>query len=86
MLGGVGLPHTAPVVHASLAVLTSTLLARHCFTLTDFLKGVALPSMMEAWNSGEGNPEAEPGARLTCHLLLRIFKVDFRERILFNVN
>lgn len=24
--------------------------------------------------TGEGNPDAEPGARLTCHLLLRIFK------------
>ncbi|XP_069936794.1 mediator of RNA polymerase II transcription subunit 12-like protein, partial [Cherax quadricarinatus] len=67
-------PHSTPTIHSSLAVFTAILIARHCFTLPDFLKCVVLPSLMAAWNSGEGNPEAEPGARLTCHLLLRIFK------------
>ena len=33
--------------------------------------GLLLSSM---WFTGDGNPEAEPGARLTCHLLLRILK------------
>ncbi|CAL4069283.1 unnamed protein product, partial [Meganyctiphanes norvegica] len=76
VLNQVGLrdPHSTPTIHNSLAVFTAILIARHCFTLPDFLKHVVLPSLVKAWNSGEGNPDAEPGARLTCHLLLRIFK------------
>ena len=55
MLGQVGLrdPHAAPTIHSSLAVFTAILIARHCFTLPEFLKCVALPSLVEAWNSGK---------------------------------
>lgn len=55
VLGQVGLrdPHSAPTIHSSLAVFTAILIARHCFTLPDFLKNVVLPSLMEAWNSGK---------------------------------
>ena len=55
VLGQVGLrdPHSTPTIHSSLAVFTAILIARHCFTLPDFLKCVALPSLMEAWNTGK---------------------------------
>ena len=55
VLGQVGLrdPHSTPTIHSSLAVFTAIVIARHCFTLPDFLKCVALPSLMEAWNTGK---------------------------------
>ncbi|XP_076043982.1 mediator complex subunit kohtalo isoform X2 [Oratosquilla oratoria] len=76
VLGQVDLrdPHNCHTIHNSLAVFTSILIARHCFTLRDFVRHVVVPSLIAAWSKGKGNPEAEPGARLTCHLLLRIFK------------
>ena len=52
--------------------------ARHCFSLEDFLVHIALPSLVKACNEGRGDAdtEAEAGARLTCHLLLRLFKTS----------
>ncbi|RXG58705.1 Mediator of RNA polymerase II transcription subunit 12 [Armadillidium vulgare] len=67
-------PRSSPTIHSSLSVFTAILIARHCFTLANFLNHVVFQSLKAAWNSGIGNPDAEPGARLTCHLLLRIFK------------
>lgn len=65
-------------VHNSLALFTSILVARHCFSLEDFVVHVALPSLLTVSNEGHGaadtDPEAEASARLTCHLLLRLFK------------
>ncbi|KAG8221965.1 hypothetical protein J437_LFUL007806 [Ladona fulva] len=62
-------------IHNSLAVFTSILIARHCFSLEDFVVHVALPSLVRAGNEGRGDAdsEAEAGARLACHLLLRLF-------------
>ncbi|XP_046392614.1 mediator of RNA polymerase II transcription subunit 12-like protein isoform X2 [Ischnura elegans] len=62
-------------IHNSLAVFTSILIARHCFSLEDFVVHVALPSLVRAGNEGRGeaDSEAEAGARLACHLLLRLF-------------
>ncbi|XP_012937095.1 mediator of RNA polymerase II transcription subunit 12-like protein [Aplysia californica] len=63
-------------IHDSLAVFTAMLIARHCFSLQDFVYHVALPSLM-AVCCPEGDAEAEPGARLSCHLLLRLFKPSY---------
>ena len=62
-----------------MAVLFSVLLARHCFGLQDFLLYVGVPSLVKIWNEGgrsDTDPEAEAGARLTCHLVLRLFKTS----------
>ncbi|CAH1781069.1 unnamed protein product [Owenia fusiformis] len=61
-------------IHDSLAVFTAILVARHCFSLHDFVYHVALPSLLSAIPTGGGDRDAETGARLTCHLLLRLFK------------
>ncbi|XP_073983833.1 mediator complex subunit kohtalo isoform X3 [Rhodnius prolixus] len=65
-------------IHNSLAVFTSILVARHCFSLEDFVAHVALPSLLTVYNEGRGDADgdAEAGARLTCHLLLRLFKTS----------
>lgn len=56
-------------------VLSFFFAARHCFTLEKFVFYVALPALVNACNGGrEITPEAEAGARLSCHLLLRLFK------------
>ncbi|KAL3848034.1 hypothetical protein ACJMK2_018917 [Sinanodonta woodiana] len=63
-------------IHDSLAVFVSILIARHCFSLQDFIQHVALPSLMAPAAFAEhGDQDAEPGARLTCHLLLCLFKI-----------
>lgn len=62
-------------IHNALAVFTCILVARHCFSLENFVVHVALPSLVAAFKGGrEISSEAEAGARLTCHLLLRLFK------------
>ncbi|XP_064639525.1 mediator of RNA polymerase II transcription subunit 12-like protein isoform X2 [Lineus longissimus] len=63
-------------IHDSLAVFTAILIARHCFSLQDLVVHVALHSLLAACPSAGGDQDAEPGARLTCHLLLRLFKTD----------
>lgn len=62
-------------IHNSLAVFTCVLVARHCFTLEKFVFYV-LPALvnLHACSNREITPEAEAGARLLCHLLLRLFK------------
>ena len=62
-------------IHDNLAVFTSILIARRCFSLKDFILQVAVPSLL-APSSSEGADDAEPGARLTCHLLLCLFKTS----------
>ena len=62
-----------------MAVLFSVLLVRHCFGFQDFLLYVGVPSLVKIWNEGgrsDTDPEAEAGARLTCHLVLRLFKTS----------
>ncbi|XP_076454432.1 mediator of RNA polymerase II transcription subunit 12-like protein [Babylonia areolata] len=61
-------------IHDSIAVFTAILVARHCFTLQDFIIHIALPSLVAACPRAGGDQDAEPGARLSCHLLLRLFK------------
>lgn len=42
--------------------------------MENFLKHVALPSLVKCNSGREMSPETEAGARLSCHLLLRLFK------------
>ncbi|CAH0406083.1 unnamed protein product [Chilo suppressalis] len=79
--------------HDALAVFTCILVARHCFSLEDFVRHAALPSLVKACGGAgvSGNPANAPspdtGARLTCHLLLRLFKtVDTPQPGLYSVS
>ncbi|KAJ8310216.1 hypothetical protein KUTeg_012081 [Tegillarca granosa] len=63
-------------IHDSLAVFTAILIARHCFSLQDLVVHVVLPSLLAARPTASGDTDAEPGARLTCHILLRLFKTS----------
>ncbi|XP_069105326.1 mediator of RNA polymerase II transcription subunit 12-like protein isoform X3 [Argopecten irradians] len=63
-------------IHDSLAVFTAILIARHCFSLQDLVVHVVLPSLLAAKPSASGDQDAEPGARLTCHILLKLFKTS----------
>nr|CAB3263723.1 mediator of RNA polymerase II transcription subunit 12-like protein [Phallusia mammillata] len=59
-----------------LALLTAVLIARGCLSLEDVIQHVAIPSLLAACNnkSGAGLSNPNTGARLTCHLLLQLFK------------
>ncbi|KAM4693939.1 mediator of RNA polymerase II transcription subunit 12-like protein isoform 2-T2 [Discoglossus pictus] len=57
--------------HDSLASFIAILIARHCFSLEDVVQHVALPSLLAA---ACGDPDAEPGARMTCRLLLHLLR------------
>ncbi|KPJ13735.1 Mediator of RNA polymerase II transcription subunit 12 [Papilio machaon] len=78
--------------HDALAVFTCILVARHCFSLEDFVRHAALPSLVKACGGGGANnppnaPSPETSARLTCHLLLRLFKtVDTPQPGLYSVS
>lgn len=61
-------------IHNALAVFTCILIARHCFSLEDFVAKVALPSLLKVKLLDNGGGAAEGGMRLTCHLLLRLFR------------
>ncbi|XP_063430577.1 mediator of RNA polymerase II transcription subunit 12-like protein isoform X5 [Mytilus trossulus] len=62
-------------IHNNLAVFTTILVARHCFSLQDLVIHVILPSLL-AVKTASGDQDAEPGARLTCQILLRLFKTS----------
>ncbi|XP_046669089.1 mediator of RNA polymerase II transcription subunit 12 isoform X4 [Homalodisca vitripennis] len=75
-------------IHNSLAVFTSILIARHCFSLEDFVVHIALPSLLTLCKEGRGDADVdtEAGARLTCHLLLRLFKtIEVPQPALYSV-
>ncbi|XP_075426563.1 mediator of RNA polymerase II transcription subunit 12-like protein isoform X3 [Ascaphus truei] len=57
--------------HDSLATFIAILIARQCFSLEDVVQHVALPSLLAA---ACGDPDAEPGARMTCRLLLHLLR------------
>ncbi|XP_062901407.1 mediator of RNA polymerase II transcription subunit 12-like protein isoform X1 [Mobula hypostoma] len=57
--------------HDSLATFIAILIARQCFPLEDMVQHVALPSLLAA---ACGDPDAEAGARMTCRLLLHLFR------------
>ncbi|XP_045472646.1 mediator of RNA polymerase II transcription subunit 12 isoform X2 [Harmonia axyridis] len=61
-------------IHNALAIFTCILIARHCFSLEDFVGRVALPSLLKVKSLDNGGGVAEGGMRLTCHLLLRLFR------------
>lgn len=65
-------------IHNSIAVFTCILVARHCFSLESFVGWVALPPLVQYVKDGlvDLSPDAEAGPRLSCHLLLRLFKTS----------
>ncbi|XP_057325001.1 mediator of RNA polymerase II transcription subunit 12 [Microplitis mediator] len=76
-------------IHNSLAVFTSIMIARHCFSLEDFVRLIALPSLGNVCNAnrGDSDAEAESRGRLTSHLLLRLFKtVECPQPALYSVS
>ncbi|CAG5095064.1 Similar to kto: Mediator of RNA polymerase II transcription subunit 12 (Drosophila melanogaster) [Cotesia congregata] len=76
-------------IHNPLAVFTSIMIARHCLSLEDFVRLIALPSLVHACNPsrGDSDTEAESRGRLTSHLLLRLFKtVECPQPALYSVS
>ncbi|XP_028966939.1 mediator of RNA polymerase II transcription subunit 12-like protein [Galendromus occidentalis] len=75
MLSKINLSDTS--IHDNIAVFASILVARRCFSLQDFVVHVAIPSLLAASpvsSAAHGDENSEKGARLTCHLLLRLFR------------
>lgn len=66
-------------VYNSVAIFACILVARHCFSLEDFVAHVALPSLLTitAFNTDNITSEVEASARLTCHILLRCVNIIF---------
>lgn len=73
-------------IHNSIAIFTCILVARHCFSLESFCQ-VSLPALVRHLDLGETckgshvelTADAEAGARLSCHLLLRfVFLLIFK--------
>uniref|UniRef100_A0A4W3IA15 Mediator complex subunit 12 n=1 Tax=Callorhinchus milii TaxID=7868 RepID=A0A4W3IA15_CALMI len=57
--------------HDSLATFIAILIARQCLLLEDLIRCVAIPSLLNAACSEQ---DSEPGARLTCRILLHLFR------------
>ncbi|XP_076812114.1 mediator of RNA polymerase II transcription subunit 12-like protein [Clavelina lepadiformis] len=55
-----------------LALFTAVLIARGCLSFSDVIKHVAIPSLLRRCQSNAST--LDTGARLTCHLLLQLFK------------
>lgn len=61
-------------LHNRLAVLTCILVARHCFTLETFVIRIALRALGNVYSGKEMTQHSEAMARLSCHLLLKLFQ------------
>lgn len=74
--------------HNSLAVFICILVARHCFSLEEFVQTFALPTLATAYPvGGEITADAEAAARLTCHLLLKLLKtIEIPQPSLYSVS
>uniref|UniRef100_A0A8C2CKB2 Mediator complex subunit 12 n=1 Tax=Cyprinus carpio TaxID=7962 RepID=A0A8C2CKB2_CYPCA len=57
--------------HDSLATFVAILIARQCLLLEDLVRCVAIPSLLNAACSEQ---DSESGARLTCRILLHLFR------------
>ncbi|XP_069603385.1 mediator of RNA polymerase II transcription subunit 12 isoform X3 [Ranitomeya imitator] len=57
--------------HDSLATFVAILVARQCFPLEDLIRCAAIPSLLTAACSEQ---DSESGARLTCRILLHLFR------------
>uniref|UniRef100_A0A3B4Z6C5 Mediator complex subunit 12 n=1 Tax=Stegastes partitus TaxID=144197 RepID=A0A3B4Z6C5_9TELE len=64
--------------HDSLATFVAILIARQCLLLEDLVRCVAIPSLLNAACSEQ---DSEPGARLTCRVLLHLFKTPQRNPV-----
>uniref|UniRef100_H2L5A8 Mediator complex subunit 12 n=1 Tax=Oryzias latipes TaxID=8090 RepID=H2L5A8_ORYLA len=65
-------------LHDSLATFVAILIARQCLLLEDLVRCVAIPSLLNAACSEQ---DSEPGARLTCRILLHLFKTPQRNPV-----
>lgn len=64
-------------IYNRLGIFYCILSARQCFHVEAFVLRVAIPSLMRPWDELKVGPvlnESEIGARLSCHLLLKLFK------------
>uniref|UniRef100_A0A8C1JCM3 Mediator complex subunit 12 n=1 Tax=Cyprinus carpio TaxID=7962 RepID=A0A8C1JCM3_CYPCA len=61
--------------HDSLATFVAILIARQCLLLEDLVRCVAIPSLLNAACSEQ---DSESGARLTCRILLHLFRTPQR--------
>uniref|UniRef100_A0A8C7I9J1 Mediator complex subunit 12 n=1 Tax=Oncorhynchus kisutch TaxID=8019 RepID=A0A8C7I9J1_ONCKI len=66
--------------HDSLATFVAILIARQCLLLEDLVRCVAIPSLLNAACSEQ---DSEPGARLTCRILLHLFKTPQHKMLYF---
>ncbi|KAG5680297.1 hypothetical protein PVAND_009814 [Polypedilum vanderplanki] len=74
-------------IYNSIAVFTCILIARHCFSLVDFVALVALPALLLSCRSEAIMNEAEASARLTCHILLRLFQaIEYPQASMYSVS
>uniref|UniRef100_A0A3P9HYA9 Mediator complex subunit 12 n=1 Tax=Oryzias latipes TaxID=8090 RepID=A0A3P9HYA9_ORYLA len=64
-------------LHDSLATFVAILIARQCLLLEDLVRCVAIPSLLNACSE----QDSEPGARLTCRILLHLFKTPQRNPV-----
>lgn len=64
-------------IYNRLSIFVSILTARHIFPLQSFFINVAIPPLLKAWEDmkeGQSIREVETCARLSCHLILKLFK------------
>lgn len=61
--------------------------ARQCFSLVDFVALVALPALLLSCRNETLTNEAEASARLTCHILLRLFQaIEYPQASMYSVS
>ncbi len=74
-------------IYNSVALFTCILVARHCFLLQEFVANVALPTLLTAYNAEAITNEIEASSRLTCHILLKLFKaVEYPQPGMYSVS
>ena len=64
-------------IYNRLGIFASILIARNCFQLQAFVITVVTTSLIKAWEevkTGRVAKDTKNGARLSCHLLLKIFR------------
>lgn len=74
-------------IYALSILLFSLRAARHCFALLDFVRNVALPTLLIYYRSEAVMNEMEASARLTCHILLRLFQaIEYPQPGMYSVS
>ncbi|XP_078488259.1 mediator of RNA polymerase II transcription subunit 12-like protein isoform X1 [Ciona intestinalis] len=70
-----------------LSLFTAVLIARGCLSLEDVIQHVAIPSLLAACKNRTSAdlPNPDTSARLTCHLLLQLFKAPSSNKSSFRL-